>query len=208
MPGSIPAPTSYFLKPTSVLQSQTATSGTLSLVRRTASGNFISDHFIRRCSLETTSKARPPSRRKTSNAQDLWIRLTKHANRAALTCPSIATKKVTPHSLRHSAAMALLHAGVDTSVIALWLGHEDPGSTHAYLHADMTLKEKALARIRPPNTSPGRYRAPDTLLAFLDDRRDQSDPILHCLDRSLKPRPRITTRRVEHEPKDQLVQIQ
>jgi site-specific recombinase XerD len=95
--------------------------------------------------------------------------VTKHATRAALTCPSIATKKVTPHTLRHSAAMALLHAGVDTSVIALWLGHEDPGSTHAYLHADMTLKEKALARIRPPNTSPGRYRAPNTLLAFLDD---------------------------------------
>jgi integrase len=65
-------------------------------------------------------------------------------------------------------AMALLHAGVDTSVIALWLGHEDPGSTQAYLHADMTIKEKALERIRPPNTSPGRYHAPDTLLAFLE----------------------------------------
>jgi integrase/recombinase XerD len=64
--------------------------------------------------------------------------------------------------------MALLHAGVDTSVIALWLGHEDPSSTHAYLHADMSIKEKALARLTPPNTSPSRYRAPDTLLAFLD----------------------------------------
>ena len=65
--------------------------------------------------------------------------------------------------------MALLHAGVDTSVIALWLGHEDPGSTQAYLHADMTIKEQALARVAPPNTSPGRYRAPDALLAFLDN---------------------------------------
>ena len=65
--------------------------------------------------------------------------------------------------------MALLHAGVDTSVIALWLGHEDPSSTQAYLHADMSIKEKALARIQPPNNSPGRYRAPDTLLAFLDN---------------------------------------
>ena len=64
--------------------------------------------------------------------------------------------------------MALLHAGVDTSVIALWLGHEDPSSTHAYLHADITIKEKALARLTTPNTSPGRYHAPDTLLAFLD----------------------------------------
>jgi hypothetical protein len=59
-----------------------------------------------------------------------------------------------------TAAMALLHAGVDTSVIALWLGHEDPSSTQAYLHADMTIKEQALSRVAPPNTSPGRYRAP------------------------------------------------
>jgi len=93
----------------------------------------------------------------------------KHATRAAAHCPSLAAKNITPHTLRHSAAMALLHAGVDTSVIALWLGHEDPSSTHAYLHADMTIKEKALARVTPPNTSPGRYRAPDTLLAFLDN---------------------------------------
>ena len=93
----------------------------------------------------------------------------KHAASAATTCPGIAAKKISPHTLRHSAAMALLRAGVDTSVIALWLGHEDPGSTQAYLHADMSIKEKALARIQPPNNSPGRYRAPDTLLAFLDN---------------------------------------
>src|SRR6478736_1552308 len=66
-------------------------------------------------------------------------------------------------------AMALLHAGVDTSVIALWLGHEDPSSTQAYLHADMSIKENALARIQPPTSRPGRYRAPDALLAFLDN---------------------------------------
>ena len=78
----------------------------------------------------------------------------KHAASAAPTCPGIAAKKVSPHTLRHSAAMALLHAGVDTSVIALWLGHEDPSSTQAYLHADMSIKEKALARIQPPNTAP------------------------------------------------------
>jgi integrase/recombinase XerD len=95
--------------------------------------------------------------------------VTKHATAATARCPSIAAKNVTPHTLRHSAAMALLHSGVDTSVIALWLGHEDPASTQAYLHADMTIKEKALARIRLPNTSPGRYRAPDALLAFLDN---------------------------------------
>jgi site-specific recombinase XerD len=93
----------------------------------------------------------------------------KHAASAATTCPGIAAKKISPHTLRHSAAMALLRAGVDTSVIALWLGHEDPSSTQAYLHADMSIKEKALARIQPPNNSPGRYRAPDALLAFLDN---------------------------------------
>ena len=65
--------------------------------------------------------------------------------------------------------MALLHAGVDTSVIALWLGHEDPESTQAYLHADMTIKEKALARVRPPDDQPRPLPAPDTLLAFLDN---------------------------------------
>lgn len=93
----------------------------------------------------------------------------KHATHATTNCPTIAAKNVTPHTLRHTCAMALLHAGVDTSVIALWLGHEDPGSTQAYLHADMTIKEKALARVQPTNTQPGRYHAPDTLLAFLEN---------------------------------------
>jgi site-specific recombinase XerD len=92
----------------------------------------------------------------------------RHAAAAAATCPSLASKNVTPHTLRHSAAMALLHAGVDTSVIALWMGHEDPASTQIYLHADMTIKERALARVQPRDTTPGRYRAPDSLLAFLD----------------------------------------
>ena len=63
--------------------------------------------------------------------------------------------------------MRLLHAGVDTTVIALWLGHETTRTTQVYLHADLALKEKALARTAPPNTRPGRYRAPDDLLAFL-----------------------------------------
>ena len=84
-------------------------------------------------------------------------------------CPSIKEKNVTPHTLRHTAAMSLLRGGVDTSVIALWLGHEDAETTQVYLHADMTIKEQALARVQPPGTSPGRYRPPDTLLAFLDN---------------------------------------
>jgi integrase/recombinase XerD len=92
----------------------------------------------------------------------------KHAATAAETCTSLQEKKVTPHTLRHTAAMELLHSGVDITVIALWLGHESPATTHIYLHADMALKEKALARTTPPNTTPDRYQAPDTLLAFLD----------------------------------------
>ena len=93
----------------------------------------------------------------------------RHAATAAGTCPSIGGKHVTPHTLRHSAAMTLLKAGVDTSVIALWLGHEGTETTQIYLHADMSIKEQALARVQQPGTSPGRYRAPDSLLAFLDN---------------------------------------
>jgi integrase/recombinase XerD len=92
----------------------------------------------------------------------------KHAAAAAAACPSVKEKNVTPHTLRHTAAMTLLKAGVDTSVIALWLGHEGPETTQVYLHAGMTIKEQALARVQQPGTSPGRYRPPDTLLAFLD----------------------------------------
>jgi len=93
----------------------------------------------------------------------------RHAATAAQACPSIGDKHVTPHTLRHSAAMALLKNGVDTSVIALWLGHEGTETTQIYLHADMSIKEKALDRVHQPGTAPGRYRPPDTLLAFLDN---------------------------------------
>jgi len=95
-------------------------------------------------------------------------RITKHAATAATVCPSLAPKNITPHVLRHTAAMRLLRAGVDTSVIALWLGHEQIETTQIYLHADMELKEQALARTTPPDTPPGRYRPPDALLAFLE----------------------------------------
>jgi site-specific recombinase XerD len=95
-------------------------------------------------------------------------RLAQHVSAAARECPSLKTKKVTAHTLRHTAAMRLLHAGVDTSVIALWLGHEQADTTQIYLHADLALKEKALARTTPPATRPGRYQPPDQLLAFLE----------------------------------------
>jgi integrase/recombinase XerD len=96
-----------------------------------------------------------------------WF-VAKYAATAAQKCPSIAAKRVSPHVLRHTAAMNLLHSGVDIAVIALWLGHESTQTTSEfYLHADMALKEQALARTAPPNTKPGRYRPPDAVLAFL-----------------------------------------
>lgn len=95
-------------------------------------------------------------------------RLAQHVTAAEAECPSLKEKNVTAHTLRHTAAMRLLHAGVDTSVIALWLGHEQADTTQIYLHADLELKEKALARTTPTATTPGRYKPPDQLLAFLE----------------------------------------
>lgn len=95
-------------------------------------------------------------------------RLAKHAASAAQTCPTLAQKTITPHVLRHTAAMRLLHAGVDTAVIALWLGHENVETTQIYLQADLAIKQRALARTAPAKTRPGRYRPTDTLIAFLE----------------------------------------
>jgi Site-specific recombinase XerD len=87
---------------------------------------------------------------------------------ADVSCPSLVSKRVTAHTLRHTAAMRLLHAGVDTTVIALWLGHEQVATTQIYLHADMTLKENAIAKVTPLATAnQGRYQPPDAVLAFL-----------------------------------------
>jgi site-specific recombinase XerD len=95
-------------------------------------------------------------------------RLAECIARASSRCPSLVKKRVTLHVLRHTAAMRLLRAGVDLSIIALWLGHEQIETTQVYLHADLALKEKALSRTTPVNTNPGRYRPPDALLAFLE----------------------------------------
>ena len=110
-----------------------------------------------------------PSRAGSTLSRDaLEHRLNKHAATATERCPSLHDKRITAHVLRHTAAMRLLQAGVDTSVIALWLGHEQAETTQIYLHADLALKEQALARTKPPDAKPGRYRPPDTLLAFLE----------------------------------------
>jgi len=95
-------------------------------------------------------------------------RLNLHASTAATACPTLQTKHLTPHILRHTCAMRMLAAGIDATTIALWLGHESPDSTQAYLHADLHLKQQALDRTAPPHTKHGRYRPPDKLLAFLE----------------------------------------
>ncbi len=110
-----------------------------------------------------------PSRRGTPLSTDAVESLvTKYSATASSRCPSIAAKRVTPHVLRHSCAMFLREAGVDISVIAMWLGHEHITSTQIYLHADLAIKERALARTAPTDVPPGRYRPPDALLAFLE----------------------------------------
>ena len=93
--------------------------------------------------------------------------LAKHVAKARETCPSLKEKRVSPHVLRHTAAMELLQAGVDHSVIALWLGHESPETTSIYLQANLALKEKILEKTRPLNVKAGRYRPTDKLLQFL-----------------------------------------
>jgi integrase len=102
------------------------------------------------------------------SADALQRLVSRHVATARRTCPSLMPKKVTPHTLRHAAAMALLRRGVDLSVIALWLGHESTETTQVYLHADMQLKERALAHATPSGLAPDRFRPPDPLLAFLE----------------------------------------
>jgi integrase/recombinase XerD len=111
-----------------------------------------------------------PARRGTPLSRGAVARLvTRHTVTARHRCPSLITKHPTPHVLRHSCAMELLRSGVDCAVIALWMGHEQVETTsRIYLHADMSIKERALARTAPLHTRPGRYQASDQLLAFLD----------------------------------------
>ena len=109
-----------------------------------------------------TRTGRPLSRDAVS------ARLNLHTAGAASPCPSLSSKRVTPHVLRHTAAMRLLEAGVDVMTIALWLGHASSETTQIYLHADLALKECAIARTTPTGTRPGRYQPSDRLLAFLE----------------------------------------
>lgn len=110
-----------------------------------------------------------PSRHGTPLSTDAveWM-VKKYATSAISNCPSLTHKHVTPHVLRHSAAMFLREAGVDISTIALWLGHESIASTQIYLHADLAVKQRALDKTTPLTIAPNRYRPTDSLLAYLD----------------------------------------
>ena len=93
----------------------------------------------------------------------------KHAATARERCSSLEARRVTPHTLRHTTAMQLLRSGVDCTVIALWLGHESIETTQIYLHADLRLKEQALANTKICGLNPGRFEPDDALLAFLNN---------------------------------------
>lgn len=95
-------------------------------------------------------------------------RLRAAVTRASVACPSLARQRISPHTFRHTTAMHLLQSGVDLSVIALWLGHESLDTTHLYVEADLTMKERALAKVHEPHSGRWRYRASDQLLAFLE----------------------------------------
>lgn len=94
-------------------------------------------------------------------------RLRELVRSASIRCPSLGNRRISPHTLRHTTAMHLLQSGVDITVIALWLGHETPATTHMYVEADLAMKERALAKVQEPRTSPIRYRPTDKLLKFL-----------------------------------------
>jgi site-specific recombinase XerD len=87
--------------------------------------------------------------------------------RGSVTCPSLAAKRVSPHVIRHTTAMHLLQGGVELGVIALWLGHESVETTHCYVQADLAMKERALEKLAPIGAPARRFKADDTLMAFL-----------------------------------------
>ncbi|ETR69032.1 MAG: integrase/recombinase [Candidatus Magnetoglobus multicellularis str. Araruama] len=109
----------------------------------------------------------PNARGKALSRDGVEYLLSKHVAIAVKSCPSLKNKRVSPHVLRHTAAMELLQNGVDTSVIALWLGHESTETTQIYIHANLQIKEQALEKTSPIDISPGRFKPNDQLLDFL-----------------------------------------
>jgi integrase/recombinase XerD len=125
-------------------------------------------NWFRECEVKATEVAFPSVRGTPLSSDGLNYILQQAVKHAAdASCPSLLTKRVTPHLVRHTCAMHLLQAGINMAVIALWLGHESIETTHIYVEADLAMKERALERIAPATSSVRRYRADDALLAFL-----------------------------------------
>jgi len=124
--------------------------------------------WFRELEIKATEVAFPSVRGTPLSSDGLNYILQQAVRRAAeVSCPSLLTKRVTPHLIRHTCAMHLLQAGVDMAVIALWLGHESIETKHIYVEADLAIKKRALERIAPANSSVRRFKADDALLAFL-----------------------------------------
>lgn len=116
---------------------------------------------------EATSSLLPSRNGHAMTRTNAALRLALAAQAATSAFPDLANRHVSPHMIRHTTAMHLLQAGVDISVIALWLGHESPATTHQYIEADLAMKERALARLHEPDAKIQRYLAPDSLIDFL-----------------------------------------
>ena len=121
----------------------------------------------RNCQLTPLSTLLPNNQGLAMTRDNVAKRLQKAVKEASIGCPSLANQTISPHTLRHTTAMHLLQSGVDMSLIALWLGHENPTTTHHYVEADLAMKDRALQRVPEPPLMQGRYRAPDQLLEFL-----------------------------------------
>jgi site-specific recombinase XerD len=116
---------------------------------------------------QPTSPLLPNRNGRMMTRTNVALRLALAVKTATDSCPALASRRISPHTIRHTTAMHLLQAGVDISVIALWLGHESPVTTHHYVEADLTMKEQALAKLHEPEAKIQRYRAPDSLINFL-----------------------------------------
>jgi site-specific recombinase XerD len=125
-------------------------------------------HWLREVPADAGAPLFPSARGAVMSADAIQRIVARHARSASRTCPSLAAKKVHPHTLRHTSAMDLLRRGVDQTVIALWLGHESTATTQIYVHADLQLKERALGRATMTGRPPRRYRPTDRVLAFLE----------------------------------------
>ena len=123
--------------------------------------------WIREQGADGTRILFPTARGGRLSADAVQYLVAKHAAAAQQKCPSLADKHVSPHVLRHTTAMELMQAGVDRTLIALWLGHESVETTQIYLDANLSIKEEILSKTTPINTKGGRYQPDDDLLAFL-----------------------------------------